>query len=155
MVAMDIERDGDAVLRWSPGRETPGVQWPCFFHEVLWGGIHVHTPRHIRKNSGFSTQDAHMVLRWVGSADRGPLYLRYATCSIYLTFGQNGYDCAWVPTVDDRLIFAHERCVFFWRAGWTSQYSESLGSGHEESKLPPICKKIATPVSQITYITVS
>ena len=60
--------------------------------------------------------------------------------TIYLTFGQNGYDCAWVPTVDDRLIFAHERCLFF-GGQWTSQYSESLGSGHEESKLPRFAKK--------------
>ena len=60
--------------------------------------------------------------------------------TIHLTFGQNGYDCAWVPTVDDRLIFAHEKCLFF-GGQWTSQYSESLGSGHEESKLPRFAKK--------------
>src|SRR6266446_415598 len=60
--------------------------------------------------------------------------------TIYLTFGQNCYDCAWVPTVDDKLIFAHERCLFF-GGQWTSQHSESLGSGHEESKLPRFAKK--------------
>ena len=63
-----------------------------------------------------------------------------ATITIYLTFGENGYDCAWVPTVDDKLIFAHERCLFF-GGRWTSQHSDSLGSGHEESKLPQFAKK--------------
>ncbi|HEY7494495.1 MAG TPA: AAA family ATPase, partial [Candidatus Tectomicrobia bacterium] len=37
-------------------------------------------------------------------------------------------------TVDDRLIFAQESCWFF-RGMWTNKYGESLGSGHEESKL--------------------
>lgn len=54
--------------------------------------------------------------------------------TVSLVFGQNAYDCVWVPTVDDRLIFAQERCWFFGDI-WTDKYEESLGSGHEESKL--------------------
>ena len=54
--------------------------------------------------------------------------------TVSLAFGQNAYDCVWVPTVDDRLIFAQERCWFF-GGRWTEEYGESLGSGHEESKL--------------------
>ena len=40
----------------------------------------MHTPRHIRKNSGFSTQDEHMVLLGLEALTE-TLYLRYATCS--------------------------------------------------------------------------
>ena len=42
----------------------------------------MHTPRHIRKNSGFSTQDEHMVLLGLEALTEA-LYLRYATCSTY------------------------------------------------------------------------
>ena len=81
MVAMDIERDGDAVCAcpWADPRRTMAL----FFHEVLLRGIHVHTPRHIRKNSGFSTQDEHMVLLGLEALTEA-LYLRYATCSTYV-----------------------------------------------------------------------
>jgi hypothetical protein len=43
----------------------------------------VHTPRHIRKNSGFSTQDEHIVLLGLDVLTE-TLYLRYATCSTYM-----------------------------------------------------------------------
>ena len=42
----------------------------------------MHTPRHIRKNSGFSTPDEHVVLLGLEALTEA-LYLRYATCSIY------------------------------------------------------------------------
>src|SRR2546425_13228688 len=57
------------------------------------------------------------------------------TITISLTFGESGYDCAWVPTVDDKLIFAHESCVFFGRQ-LPFDYLQPFGSGHEESELP-------------------
>lgn len=59
--------------------------------------------------------------------------------TVSLAFAQNAYDCVWVPTVDDRLIFAQERCWFF-GGNWTEKSRESLGSGHEESKLPRFAK---------------
>ena len=43
----------------------------------------MHTPRHIRKNSGFSTQDEHMVRLGLEALTEA-LYLRYATCSNYM-----------------------------------------------------------------------
>lgn len=58
--------------------------------------------------------------------------------TVYLTFGRNAYECVWVPTVDDRLIFAQERCWFF--GDQTAKHQEYLGSGHEESKLPQAAK---------------
>jgi predicted ATPase len=59
--------------------------------------------------------------------------------TIYLTFGRNAYECVWVPTVDDRLIFAQERCWFF--GDTATKHATPLGSGHEESKLPQVAKK--------------
>jgi hypothetical protein len=41
----------------------------------------VHTPRHIRKNSGFSTQEEHIVLLGLEALTKTP-NLRYATRSI-------------------------------------------------------------------------
>ena len=45
----------------------------------------MHTPRHIRKNSGFSTQDEHIVLRGLEALTETP-NLRYATRSIYALY---------------------------------------------------------------------
>jgi hypothetical protein len=42
----------------------------------------VHTPSHIRKNSGFSTQEEHMVLLGLEALTETP-NLRYATRSMY------------------------------------------------------------------------
>jgi predicted ATPase len=67
----------------------------------------------------------------------GPKITEQITVS--LAFGQNAYDCVWVPTVDDRLIFAQERCWFF-GGQRTERYEEFLDSGHEESKLPRFAK---------------
>ena len=53
----------------------------------------MHTPRHIRKNSGFSTQDEHMVLLGLEALTEA-LYLRYATCSTY----HCGLNSAWVSS---------------------------------------------------------
>jgi predicted ATPase len=49
-----------------------------------------------------------------------------------LCFGDNGYEFALTPTVDNRLIFAEEATVFRGRFGTVRR---SLGSGHAESKL--------------------
>jgi hypothetical protein len=45
-----------------------------------YGAIRVHTPRHIRKNSSFSTQDEHLVLLGLEALTETP-NLRYATRS--------------------------------------------------------------------------
>jgi hypothetical protein len=44
----------------------------------------LHTSRHTRKNSGFSTQDEHLVLLGLEALTAAP-NLRYATRSIYAT----------------------------------------------------------------------
>ena len=53
--------------------------------------------------------------------------------TVYLRFYQNAYRCVWVPTVDDRLIFAEETGIFYGDYGVSQQ---PLGSGHQESQLP-------------------
>lgn len=60
--------------------------------------------------------------------------------TLHLTFGQNVYRCVWVPTVDDRLIFAEETC-WFYHGRWTEEYKEDLGTGHQESQLPSVAKE--------------
>jgi predicted ATPase len=47
-------------------------------------------------------------------------------------FGNNGYKFSLVPTADNRLIFESEVALF----SGNTQYSESLGRGHDEAKLP-------------------
>ncbi len=51
-----------------------------------------------------------------------------------LFFGQNEYRAIWVPTSADNLIFKSEICAFAGE-GYRSPYTETLGTGHKESKL--------------------
>ena len=53
--------------------------------------------------------------------------------TVYLRFYQNAYRCVWVPTVDDKLIFAEETGIFYSDYGVSEQ---PWGSGHQESLLP-------------------
>src|SRR5919109_3231784 len=62
--------------------QSPSVQWSCSFMIGSCGAIRVHTPRYIRKNSSFSTQDEHLVLLGLEALTEPP-NLRYATRSIY------------------------------------------------------------------------
>ncbi|MEA3308186.1 MAG: AAA family ATPase [Chloroflexota bacterium] len=57
-----------------------------------------------------------------------------AKITVKLTFGKNAYACVWMPTVDDRLFFAEENCIFY--GDYASQAERSLGSGQLESNLP-------------------
>ena len=76
--------------------------------------------------------------------------------TLRLEFGQNAYACAWVSTVDDRLIFAQER-YFFFGGIWTNQYIETFGSGHEESKLPRFAKqgRLSSVLDHVYYNLIS
>src|SRR6266705_758549 len=65
----------------APG-QSPGVQWSCSFMRCSGGEIRVHTPRHTRKNSSFSTQEEHVVLLGLEVLTEAP-NLRYATRSMY------------------------------------------------------------------------
>lgn len=60
----------------------------------------------------------------------GPKVTRRLVAKFY--FGQNGYEFALVPTVDNRLVFAEETSVFFGNGGPSRTH---LASGHAESKL--------------------
>lgn len=53
--------------------------------------------------------------------------------ALKLFFEQNNYGCVWAPTVDDRLVFADESCGSL--NGNAQVQLESLGRGHQESKL--------------------
>ena len=64
-----------------PG-QSPSVQWSCSFMIGSCGEIRVHTPSHIRKNSGFSTQDEPLVLLGLEALTE-TLNLRYATRSTF------------------------------------------------------------------------
>ncbi len=59
--------------------------------------------------------------------------------NILLTFGQNGYRVKWVPTVDDRLIFAEEACGFF-KGQYVNEHWKNLGTGHRETLLKEAAK---------------
>lgn len=60
----------------------------------------------------------------------GPKVTQRFAAKLY--FGDNGYEFALVPTVDNRLVFAEETTVFKGDRG-TSRHH--LGSGHTEAKL--------------------
>lgn len=51
-----------------------------------------------------------------------------------LRFGNNGYEISFVPTSDNRLIFAEEK-VGYYGGQIVSQSLRTLGSGHSEAKL--------------------
>lgn len=58
---------------------------------------------------------------------------------IYLKFDlqgahYNAYHCILAPTIDDRLVFEEENCLFHHYA-YDKPYTEGLGSGHKESNL--------------------
>jgi predicted ATPase len=52
-----------------------------------------------------------------------------------LHFGQNGYSCSWSAAADGSLFFAKEQCRYWGAFTPDSGHTESLGSGHRESKL--------------------
>lgn len=54
--------------------------------------------------------------------------------TVQLDFGRNAYHCVWIPTVDERLVFAKEKCIFYGDKIKESQ--QKLGAGHLESLLP-------------------
>ncbi len=62
-----------------------------------------------------------------------------------LKFGANGYYCAWAPTADGSLFFSKEECLF-WGDYTPSVHRELLGSGHKESKLKDIPRRIPRKV---------
>lgn len=72
------------------------------------------------------------------------LYLGQKTTSqisVQLEFGRNAYRCVWVPTVDERLIFAEETSIFYGDS--VEQYEQDLGSGHLETKLSETGKAVS------------
>jgi predicted ATPase len=54
---------------------------------------------------------------------------------IDLTFGNNGYNCALVPTAGDSLVFSHEEVWFHDKSRFERPYTETLGTGHKETLL--------------------
>ncbi len=63
--------------------------------------------------------------------------------TVQLDFGGNGYQCVWQPTVDDRLFFAKETCIFY--GDMLKTFFEPLGTGHLESRLPEAAKARDVP----------
>lgn len=58
------------------------------------------------------------------------IYLKFNLNDIFY----NAYHCILVPTIDDRLIFEEENCLFHHYA-YDRPYTDVLGSGHMESNL--------------------
>jgi predicted ATPase len=52
--------------------------------------------------------------------------------SVQLLFGQNSYEFALVPTVDNKLVFTNEAATY---DGWLGSSNQPWGSGHFEAKL--------------------
>ena len=76
-------------------------------------------------------------VRQGGGADTFLYFGRKHTAKIrvQLDFGQNGYECEWVPTADGSFAFSNE-AGFFLGAGYTKPYWDNYGSGHAESAIP-------------------
>lgn len=71
-----------------------------------------------------------------GGADSFLYFGRDHTENIKLRFrfGRNAYECELVPTAKDKLVFSEET-VFFYGDIRQRPFDDSLGSGHEESRL--------------------
>ena len=89
-------------------------------------------------------QNLQLFVRQQGGAETFLHFGRKATPEIMvrLIFGKNGYRIKLIPTVDDKLIFAEEACTFF-KGVYTDEYSENLGTGHQESRLREVSKQTA------------
>ncbi len=62
---------------------------------------------------------------------------------IKAAFAANGYEIALIPTDGDSLIFEHEIPWFHDNARYKAPYTEHLGAGHRESRLPTSSKAVA------------
>jgi predicted ATPase len=60
---------------------------------------------------------------------------------VKLSFGNNAYQFSLVPTVENTLIFSNEECHFHNPLKYPTPYIESIGSGHNETKLLDEAKK--------------
>lgn len=60
--------------------------------------------------------------------------------TLHLTFGANAYSCAWVPTVEDSLLFESES-IYYQGSGHSRPWNQLLGMGHLESVLPEEARK--------------
>lgn len=89
------------------------------FFRLLRELIHQRLGQFVRTGGG---ADAHLYL--------GPKVTQRLAAKLY--FGNNGYEFALVPTVDNRLVFADEATFF---VGYYSGIRTPLASGHAESKL--------------------
>jgi predicted ATPase len=75
--------------------------------------------------------------------DKIQIYLKFNLQGIHY----NAYYCILVPTIDDKLVFEEENCLFHDR-WYPSPYIKALGTGHKESNLGESSKhiKVATYV---------
>jgi predicted ATPase len=55
-------------------------------------------------------------------------------------FGRNAYECQLLPTAEDSLVFGEET-LYFQAPGYSRPYSDLLGSGQLESRLPEAVRK--------------
>ncbi len=62
---------------------------------------------------------------------------------IKAAFAANGYDISLIPTDNDSLIFESEVPWFIDRPRYEKPFTEHLGAGHRESRLPTSSKKVA------------
>jgi predicted ATPase len=75
--------------------------------------------------------------------DKIQIYLKFNLQDTYY----NSYHCVLAPTIDDRLVFEEENCIFHHYA-YERPYTDWLGAGHRESNLMECAKykKIASHV---------
>jgi len=62
---------------------------------------------------------------------------------IETAFANNGYKISLVPNDDDALVFEREVPWFIDRTKYTEPFTEDLGAGHRESRLPTSSKRVA------------
>jgi predicted ATPase len=60
---------------------------------------------------------------------------------VFLMFSQNGYECVWVPTAEDNLIFKTEVGYFHDKSKYPTPYSDSYSVAGQESVLPKLAKE--------------
>lgn len=91
-----------------------------------------------------SSQELQTYVGQAGGADRILHFGRKvsAELAIEVSFAEgkdaNGYDVVLSPTADDRFIFRDERVWYHDKVRYPKKpYDQSLGGGHQESRLPP------------------
>ncbi|MNX71857.1 hypothetical protein D3C86_1031860 [compost metagenome] len=71
--------------------------------------------------------------------------------SVFLAFGQNAYECEWIPTADDSLVLDRE-VIYFQGRGFARPFEQTIGLAQRETSLH---KEAENPRNRIAQHVVS